>query len=236
MDISPRCRIDAVSAATGHARQLFAGRIRCDHEVANEHATAGWTFVRITIEPYVRSAAHSPRGCLVTAIAPIILTRDWGRRVYRYSLSPNPVVRHSGFHFIARAILTPSFRSIQRRPPRYALSSIPRCPARPPDASQGYAPDPEERRRACTGGSDELNACYLVKKILGFHAAILEPPWSFEPDDGPSLLRNLRLRTGGKGPRCLQPGDAAVGGSGKGSRSESRGRSRLPSGSPAFAA
>ena len=209
MDISPRCRIDAVSAAPDHARQLFAGRIGRDHEFVKEHAAAGWAFVRITIEPYVRSAAHSPRGCLRTAIAPIILTRDWGRRVYRYSLSPNPVVRHSSFHFIARAIPTPSFRSIQRRPPRYALSSIPRCPARPPDASKGYAPDPEERRRACMGGSDELNACYLVKKILGFHAAILEPPWSLEPDDGPSLLRHLRLGTGGGSARCLQPGDAA---------------------------
>ena len=38
------------------------------------------------------------------------------------------------------------------------------------------------------------------------------PPWAFEPDDGPSLLRDLRLRTGGKGARCLQSGDAAVGG------------------------
>ena len=116
--------------------------------------------------------------------------KGWGQRAYRYLLSPNPEVRHSGFHFIARAIPTPSFQSIQGRPPLYALSSIPRCPARPPDASQGYAPEPEERRRACTGGSDELNACYLVKKILGFHAVILEPPWSLEPDDGPSLLRH----------------------------------------------
>ena len=37
------------------------------------------------------------------------------------------------------------------------------------------------------------------------------PPWSFEPDDGPSLLCDLRLRAGGKGARCLQSGDAAVG-------------------------
>ena len=153
MDISPRCRIDEVSAAPDYAHQLFAGRIRCDHEFAKEHAAAGWAFVRITIEPYVRSAAHLPRGCLVTAIAPIILTRDWGRRVYWYSLPPNPVVRHSSFNFIARAIPTPSFRSIQRRPPLYALSSLPRCPARPLDASQGYAPDPEECRRACIGGN-----------------------------------------------------------------------------------
>ena len=152
MDISPRCRIDEVSAAPDYAHQLFAGRIRCDHEFAKEHAAAGWAFVRITI-PYVRSAAHLPRGCLVTAIAPIILTRDWGRRVYWYSLPPNPVVRHSSFNFIARAIPTPSFRSIQRRPPLYALSSLPRCPARPLDASQGYAPDPEECRRACIGGN-----------------------------------------------------------------------------------
>ena len=78
MDISPRCRIDAVSAAPDHAHQLFAGRIRCDHEVAKEHAAAGWAFVRITVEPYFRSAAHSPCGGLRTAIAPIILTRDWG--------------------------------------------------------------------------------------------------------------------------------------------------------------
>ena len=163
MDISPRCRIDAVSAATGHPRQLFAGRIRCDHKVANEHATAGWTFVRITVEPYVRSAAHSPRGGLVTAIAPIILTRGGGSVPNRYLLSPNPVVRHSGFHFIARAILTPSFRSIQRRPPLYALSSIPRCPARPPDASQGYAPEPEERRSACAGGSGSAGAAFQAK-------------------------------------------------------------------------
>ena len=35
--------------------------------------------------------------------------------------------------------------------------------------------------------------------------------WSFEPDDGPSLLRNLRLRAGGSGARYLQPGEAAVG-------------------------
>ena len=32
-----------------------------------------------------------------------------------------------------------------------------------------------------------------------------------EPDDGPSLLRDLRLRAGGKGARYLQSGDAAVG-------------------------
>ena len=38
--------------------------------------------------------------------------------------------------------------------------------------------------------------------------------WSFEPDDGPSLLCDLRLRAGGKGARCLQPCDAAVGGMG----------------------
>ena len=65
MDISPRCRIGAVSAATGHARQLFAGRIQCDHEVANEHATTGWTFVRITIEPYrpVRSPLATWLSC-----------------------------------------------------------------------------------------------------------------------------------------------------------------------------
>ncbi len=37
------------------------------------------------------------------------------------------------------------------------------------------------------------------------------PPWSLKPDDGPSLLRDLRLRAGGKGARCLQSGDAAVG-------------------------
>ena len=36
--------------------------------------------------------------------------------------------------------------------------------------------------------------------------------WSFEPDDGPSLFCDLRLGAGGKGARCLQPGDAAVGG------------------------
>ena len=41
--------------------------------------------------------------------------------------------------------------------------------------------------------------------------------WSFEPDDGPSLLRDLRLRAGGKGARCLQPGDAAVGAGPEGS-------------------
>ena len=94
MDISSRWRIDAVSAATDHAHQLFAGRIRRDHEFAMEHTTAGWAFVRITVEPHVRSAAHSPRGCPVTATWPIILTRDRGECVYRYWLSPNPVVRH----------------------------------------------------------------------------------------------------------------------------------------------
>ena len=73
---------------------------------------------------------------------------------------------------------------------------------------KAYAPDPEERRRACTGGSDELNACYLVKKILGFHAATLEPPWSFKPDDGPALLCHLRLRAGGECTRYFQPGIA----------------------------
>ncbi len=33
-----------------------------------------------------------------------------------------------------------------------------------------------------------------------------------ELDDGPSLLRDIRLRAGGGGARCLQPGDAALGG------------------------
>ena len=88
-------------AATDAARQLFAGRIGRDHEFAKEHAAAGWAFVRITVEPYVRSAAHSP--C------------DGGQRAYRYLLSPNPVVRHSNLHFIARAMPAPSFQSIQQR-------------------------------------------------------------------------------------------------------------------------
>ena len=99
MDISPRCRIDEVRAATDHARQLFAGRIRRNHEFAKEHAAARWAFVRITVEPYVRSAAHSPCGGLVAAIAPIILTRGGGQRAHWYSLLPNPVVKHSRFSF-----------------------------------------------------------------------------------------------------------------------------------------
>ena len=115
MDISPRCRIDEVRAATDHAHQLFAGRIGRDHKFVKEHATAGWAFVRITIESYVRSAAHSPCGGLVAAIAPTILTRGGGQRAYRYLLSLNPEVRHSGFHFIVRAMPTPTFQSIQQR-------------------------------------------------------------------------------------------------------------------------
>ncbi len=35
--------------------------------------------------------------------------------------------------------------------------------------------------------------------------------WSRKPDDGPALLRDLRLRAGGGSARYLQPGDAAVG-------------------------
>ena len=115
MDISPRCRIDEVRAATDHAQQLFAGRIGRDHEFVKEHAAAGWAFVRIAVEPYVRSAAHSPCGGLVAAVAPIILTRGGGQRAYWYSLSLNPEVRHRGFHFIARSMPTPSFQSIQQR-------------------------------------------------------------------------------------------------------------------------
>ncbi len=115
MDISSRCRIDAVSAATDHAHQLFAGRIGRDHEFAKEHAAAGWAFVRITVEPYVRSAAHSPCGGLVAAIAQTILTRGGGQRAYCYSLSLNPEVRHGKLHFIAGAMPAPSFQSIQQR-------------------------------------------------------------------------------------------------------------------------
>ena len=115
MDISPRCRIDEVRAATDHAHQLFAGRIGCDHKFVKEHAAAGWAFVRITVEPYVRSAAHSPCGGLVAAIAPIILTRGGGQRAYWYLLSLNPVVRHNAVHFIVTAMPAPSFQSIQQR-------------------------------------------------------------------------------------------------------------------------
>ena len=115
MDISPRCRIDEVRAATDHAQQLFAGRIGRDHEFVKEHAAAGWAFVRITVESYVRSAAHSPCGGLVAAIAPIILTRCWGQRAYWYSLSLNPEVRHSKLHLIVKAMPAPSVQSIQQR-------------------------------------------------------------------------------------------------------------------------
>ena len=106
-----------MKAATDDAHQLFAGRIGCDHEFVKEHAAAGWAFVRVTVEPYVRSAAHSPCGGLVAAIAPIILTRGGGQRAYRYLLSLNPEVRHSKLRFIARAIPAPSFQSIQWRSP-----------------------------------------------------------------------------------------------------------------------
>ena len=56
------------------------------------------------------------------------------------------------------------------------------------------------------------HVCYLGDQSQCPGARCPVPPWSLEPDDGPSLLRDLRLRAGGKGARCLQPGDAAVGG------------------------
>ena len=56
------------------------------------------------------------------------------------------------------------------------------------------------------------HVCYLGDSGQCPRARCPVPAWSLKPDDGPSLLCDLRLRAGGKGARCLQPGDAAVGG------------------------
>ena len=52
--------------------------------------------------------------------------------------------------------------------------------------------------------------CYLGDSGQCPRARCPVPPWSLKPDDGPSLLRDLRLGAGRGGPRYFQPGDAAV--------------------------
>ena len=53
------------------------------------------------------------------------------------------------------------------------------------------------------------HVCYLGDSGQCPRARCPVLAWSFKPDDGPSLLCDLRLRTGGKGARFIQPGDAA---------------------------
>ena len=55
------------------------------------------------------------------------------------------------------------------------------------------------------------HVCYLGNSGQCPRARCPVFAWSLKPDDGPSLFCDLRLRAGGKGARCLQPGDAAVG-------------------------
>ena len=81
------------------------------------------------------------------------------------------------------------------------------------------------------------HVCYLGDSGQCPRARCPVLAWSFEPDDGPSLLCDLRLRAGGKGARCLQSGDAAVGEVRRGGR---RAASRkadqdIPSRGPVFA-